>query len=198
MVISKYGPFDGYVHCIGLLFDSKSGLKSLNQYASGSSSIPGDSVTYDDITRRTAFNLIEAVEKVACDADQTCKNNIPLVFISAAEAGWTFKAPVDFLERYLLAKRSVEKRLLEQSPIVRAVVMRPSLIWTWDRPQGLLSVIPFYIGSKIGKCFILKLSGRLDKCPILGFERVMSRYRALTCRWDYLLVRDCCFIEVMM
>jgi len=30
------------------------------------------------------------------------------VFVSAAEAKWDFKAPVDFLEEYLVAKRAVE------------------------------------------------------------------------------------------
>eukprot|EP01035_Chromulina_nebulosa_P020492 gene20492-26586_t len=71
------------------------------------------------------------------------------VWICAAEAGWSFKAPLDFLERYLVAKRAVENKLLTTSN-VRAVIMRPSLIWTWNRPQALLSVIPFYIGYFAG------------------------------------------------
>jgi len=121
--------------------------------------------------------------------------NKSFIFISAAEAGWTLPAPVDFLERYLIAKRSVEKKLLAFSnhhirPIVdsskkrtsnssnksssnsvvdinvnnsgidetvvklRPVIFRPSLIWTWKRPTALLSVIPFYIGSKVGIPFV--------------------------------------------
>lgn len=78
----------------------------------------------------------------------------PFVFISAAEAGWTFKAPVAFLEKYLVAKRAVESKLLS-SPL-RPVIFRPSLIWTYERPQGLLSVIPFYIAAKIGIPFVDK------------------------------------------
>lgn len=31
---------------------------------------------------------------------------------------------------------------------------RPSLIWTWSRPQALLSVIPFYLANKAGISFV--------------------------------------------
>lgn len=86
---------------------------------------------------------------------------LPFVFVSAAEAGWTFTAPVPFLERYLIAKRAVEAELLgtsgaEASPdsLLRGVVLRPSLIWTWERPQALLSVLPFYIANSLGLSFV--------------------------------------------
>lgn len=37
---------------------------------------------------------------------------------------------------------------------MRGVMLRPSLIWTWERPQALLSVLPFYLGSAIGLPFV--------------------------------------------
>lgn len=78
---------------------------------------------------------------------------MPFIFISAAEAGWTFPAPVPFLEKYLQAKRKVEA-YLQSKPTLRPVIFRPSLIWTKERPQALLSVIPFYIGSALGLPFV--------------------------------------------
>ena len=58
-------------------------------------------------------------------------------------------APVPFLEKYLVAKRTVERNLLNQ-PNIRPIIFRPSLIWTKTRPQALVSVIPFYIGNAVG------------------------------------------------
>ena len=259
----KYGPFDSCIHAIGLLFDTQSGLKSINKYVSGSNSIPDDQATYDKITRLTAYNAIDSFvnynyniynnyNNVENDSDTDTFNNDDndkkesannltaeittknenikgidrsFIFISAAEAGWTLPAPVDFLERYLTAKRSVEKKLLafsnhaksiidnqkrsisnirnnrssknfnnsssssdrkETNSInssvgsindddnlsnsdgdqiqnedidetvvkLRPVIFRPSLIWTWKRPTALISVIPFYIGSRIGLPFV--------------------------------------------
>ena len=239
----KYGPFDSCIHAIGLLFDTQSGLKSINKYVSGSNSIPDDQATYDKITRLTAYNAIDSFvnynnniynnyNNVENNSDTdtfnddnndkkesannltakiTTKNEYikgidrSFIFISAAEAGWTLPAPVDFLERYLTAKRSVEKKLLafsnhtkstidnssssdrkETNSInssvdsindddnrsnsngdqiqnedidetvvkLRPVIFRPSLIWTWKRPTALVSVIPFYIGSRIGLPFV--------------------------------------------
>jgi nucleoside-diphosphate-sugar epimerase len=172
----KYGPFDACLHCIGLLFDTNSGLADLNTYASGSGSIPDSSSTYDRVTRQTAMNAIEAFTKY----DGMGK---PFVFISAAEAGWTFTAPVGFLERYLVAKRSVESNLL--ASILRPIIFRPSLIWTTERPQGLISVIPFFVASKLGVPFVGKpvrvedlvsaiLTSILDNSTrgILNYERI--------------------------
>ena len=248
----KYGPFDSCIHAIGLLFDTQSGLKSINRYVSGSNSIPDDQATYDKITRLTAYNAIDSfvnynyyidnnnvnnnddnsnynnnnidndsnnninndnfnndnndnnvsVKKMTTTEINNKNKNIDrsFIFISAAEAGWTLPAPVDFLERYLIAKRSVEKKLLafsndhakstvgnqkksmntsnryrnnnnsssgdsnsnrsnsddsdETVVKLRPVIFRPSLIWTWKRPTALLSVIPFYIGSRIGLPFV--------------------------------------------
>ena len=257
----KYGPFDSCIHAIGLLFDTQSGLKSINKYVSGSNSIPDDQATYDKITRLTAYNAIDSFvnynnniynnyNNVENNSDTDTFNNDnndkkksannltteittkneyikgidrSFIFISAAEAGWTLSAPVDFLERYLTAKRSVEKKLLafsnhtkstidnqkrsnsnirnnrssknnnssssdrkETNSInssvdsindddnrsnsngdqiqnedidetvvkLRPVIFRPSLIWTWKRPTALVSVIPFYIGSRIGLPFV--------------------------------------------
>jgi hypothetical protein len=255
----KYGPFDSCIHAIGLLFDTQSGLKSINKYVSGSNSIPDDQATYDKITRLTAYNAIDSFvnynnniynnyNNVENNSDTDTFNNDnndkkksannltteittkneyikgidrSFIFISAAEAGWTLPAPVDFLERYLSAKRSVEKKLLafsnhtkstidnqkrsnsnnnrssknnnssssdrkETNSInssvdsindddnrsnsngdqiqnedidetvvkLRPVIFRPSLIWTWKRPTALVSVIPFYIGSRIGLPFV--------------------------------------------
>ena len=75
------------------------------------------------------------------------------MFVSAAEAGWTFPAPVDFLERYLVAKRSVEKRMLSSTSL-RPTILRPSLIYTLSRPQALVSVVPFYVANAIGVPFV--------------------------------------------
>ena len=75
----------------------------------------------------------------------------PLLFstsLSYISLGWDFPAPVDFLERYLTAKRAVENKLVESD--VRSVVLRPSLIWTKEKPAALVSVIPFYILNKLG------------------------------------------------
>ena len=141
----RLGPFDSCLHCIGLLFDQDSGLSNLNKFASGSGSTPDKSSTYDKVTRQTAMNAIDSFLEFGGVGK-------PFVFISAAEAGWTFKTPIDFLERYLIAKRAVESRLLDSA--LRPVIFRPSIIWTKERPQGLLSAVPFYLANKIGIPFI--------------------------------------------
>ena len=58
-----------------------------------------------------------------------------------------------WLEKYLEAKRKVETYIQSKSSL-RAVIFRPSLIWTMSRPQALASVVPFYIGSAIGLPFV--------------------------------------------
>ena len=141
----RLGPFDSCLHCIGVLFDQDSGLSNLNKFASGSGSTPDASSTYDKVTRQTAMNAIDAFL-------ESGGSGKPFVFISAAEAGWTFTTPVDFLERYLIAKRAVESRLLGSA--LRPVIFRPSIIWAKERPQGLLSAVPFYFANKIGIPFI--------------------------------------------
>lgn len=166
-------------HSIGLLLDSQSGLASLNKMASGSGSEPSPDASYDSITRVTALSAIDAMRNQSKRLRDETRDGrsaaIPFVFVSAAEAGWSFKvrgtedlfvidsltliphqAPVDFLERYLVAKRAVENELLDENKrdLIRGTVLRPSLIWTWSRPQALPSVIPFYLANAMGLSFV--------------------------------------------
>ena len=114
------GKAGSVVHAIGLLFDAKSGLAPLNNIVSGSkAAVDPDESTYDNITRRTALNLLRAIEsKLALSPAIEC-TPMPFVFISCAEAGWVdgwtegvrFGATVDavapkWLQRYLAAKRA--------------------------------------------------------------------------------------------
>jgi nucleoside-diphosphate-sugar epimerase len=109
----------------------------INKFASGSGSVPSPGSTYDDITRKTALNAISALSEVASEAA-----NIPFAFISAAEAKWTFDeaftgTPLEWLRRYLIAKRAVEDALLNQYSAdgkIRPIIVRPSLVWTWSKP----------------------------------------------------------------
>jgi nucleoside-diphosphate-sugar epimerase len=152
-VVAEHGPFDACVHAVGVLFDGQSGLKQFNTFVSGSKSQVDDSATYDKITRQTAFNAVDAIinqKQVHPDAAE----RVPFVFVSAAEAAWTFKAPVDFLQRYLVAKREVEHKLMESSAELRPVIMRPSLIWSWTKPEKVFATIPFFVGSAIGLPFV--------------------------------------------
>jgi nucleoside-diphosphate-sugar epimerase len=142
--------FDACVHAVGLLFDSASGLGQWNVHASGSGSVPSADATYDRVTRQTAFNALSIFTERRRSAEQPVPS--PFVFVSAAEAGWTFKAPVAWLERYLTAKRAVEAKLLGDGTAaagVRPIVFRPSMIWTPARPLGLLAVAPFYLGHAL-------------------------------------------------
>eukprot|EP00980_Cylindrotheca_fusiformis_P008750 scaffold1869_cov122-Cylindrotheca_fusiformis.AAC.12 len=150
----------GVVHCIGLLFDDASGLGTYNRFVSGSGSIPDSSSTYDTITRQTAFNAIDATLDYVRDSQP---KPFPFVFTSAAEAGWTdvpggkqvekYLAP-DFIRRYLAAKRAVEDKLMESSPPLRPVIVRPSLIYSLDRPASYVPVGAFFIGNRVGLPFI--------------------------------------------
>lgn len=151
-VVDKYGPFNGCVHALGVMFDGQSSLKNWNVYASGAKSVADGNATYDTITRVTAFNAMDAM------ADQQKKqggtDRVPFVFVSAAEAGWTFNAPVDWLQRYLVAKRAVESGLVAYSDVLRPVVMRPSLVWSWSNPEKVAASLPFRLGSAIGLPFV--------------------------------------------
>ena len=154
---------DAVVHSIGLLFDVDSGLANLNTIVSGSGSLPGDASTYDNITRKTMFNVIDAVEKKSVLASLT-KKKFPVAFVSAAEAGWpevTLGSTVEnnlapeWLKKYLVAKRAVEERLTN-SDVIRPVINRPSLIWDWTK-FDVLPVIPvFNLASAIGIPFVDK------------------------------------------
>jgi hypothetical protein len=150
-VLQDFGPFDACIHAVGLLLDSDSGLSAFNKFASGSGSQPTSESTYDRITRQTAFTAIDGFSATSSPTFPK-----PFVFVSAAEAGWTVPTPVAWLERYLVAKRAVEKKLLESSPNLRPVILRPSLIWTPSRPQALFSVLPFYAAHALKVPFIDK------------------------------------------
>lgn len=163
------------VHAIGLLFDGDSGIGNFNRFVSGSGSIPEDDSTYDDITRLTAFNAIEAAEEYASSRRRRGEGGggevrpLPFVFTSAAEAGWPdvrggsiverTLAP-EWLRRYLRAKRTVEARLLKDdgpggsSSQLRPIIFRPSLIYSLDRVASLPPVGAFFVGNRLGLPFV--------------------------------------------
>jgi len=155
-------PYTAVIHSIGLLLDGKSGLGKYNQFVSGSGSTPDINSTYDDITRKTAFNAIDALIKTS--NFQASNKPIPFVFISAAEAGWPEMpggsfveknlAP-DWLRRYLTAKRAVEDKLMSiDATLIRPIIFRPSLIFSFDRLASLAPVGAFFVGNKIGLPFV--------------------------------------------
>lgn len=156
---------DAVVHAVGLLFDVESGLQGLNTIVSGSKSIPDpEKSTYDNITRQTMFNIVEAIESPANRYLKKGGSKTPLAFVSCAEAGWPDvqfgdfveeKLAPEWLKKYLLAKRAVEARLA-QSTAVRPVIVRPSLIWSWDK-LDVLPIIPvFNIANAVGVPFVDK------------------------------------------
>jgi hypothetical protein len=159
--ILSEGGFSGIVHCIGLLLDSESGLGEYNVLVSGSGSILDSSSTYDTITRITAFNAIDAAIEYSERAG--LEKPFPFCFTSAAEAGWPdvlggpqiemFLAP-EWLRRYLVAKRAVEQKLLGSSPQLRPVIVRPSLIYSLDRPSSYVPVGAFFVGNSVGLPFV--------------------------------------------
>ena len=145
----------GLIHCVGLLLDNESGLGQYYRFVSGSGSLPDG--TYDEITRLTAFNAIDAASEYA--QSNNLDPSFPVVFSSAAEAGWPDMgggsfiennlAP-DFLRRYLVAKRAVEERLLSSEPLLRPVIFRPSLIYTMDKPASFPAVGAFFWAIELG------------------------------------------------
>lgn len=159
--ILNEGGYVGVVHCIGLLLDDASGLGTYNRFVSGSGSVPDENSSYDSITKLTAFNAIDAALEFA--KDNNSNERFPFVFTSAAEAGWPdvtggsqiegFLAP-EWLKRYLVAKRAVESRLRKESSQLRPIVVRPSLIYSLDRPASYVPVGAFFVGNKIGLPFV--------------------------------------------
>ena len=160
------GGFVGVVHAVGMLLAS-----DLNALASGSGSIPDADATYDKVTRVTAFNAADAAArcveggtrvKAASDAAARGDDAVasspppPFVFVSAAEARWDFRAPFDWLEEYLVAKRAVEARLatLNEEGKLRASWLRPSLVYTFEKPAALPAVFLFVLGNAIGIPFV--------------------------------------------
>lgn len=157
--VLQEGGYVGVIHAVGLLFDDKSGLGSWNKFVSGSGSLPDPDSTYDTITRLTAFNAIDA----AIDYATTNKiTNFPFCFTSAAEAGWPdmtggpFIESImpDFIKRYMVAKRAVEEKLMDSQPVLRPVIMRPSLIYSMDRPASLPAVGSFALANAVGVPFV--------------------------------------------
>ena len=155
---------DAVVHAVGLLFDVESGLQGLNTIVSGSKSIPDPESTYDNITRQTMFNILDAIESPANRYLKKGGSKTPLAFVSCAEAGWPDvqfgtvveeKLAPEWLKKYLVAKRAVETRLAT-STAVRPVIVRPSLIWSWDK-LDVLPIIPvFNIANAVGVPFVDK------------------------------------------
>jgi hypothetical protein len=144
------GNICGVVHSIGLLFDDASGLGAYNQCVSGSRSLPDSDSTYDTITRLTAFYAIDATIEYGnkmnpTTAAATTKTALPFCFTSAAEAGWPVvtggnlmeRIMPDFIHRYMVAKRAVEAKLLASQPMLRPIIVRPSLIYSWDKIASL-------------------------------------------------------------
>lgn len=133
--------------------------------------MPGESSTYDAITRTTAFNVINSIEKKQSlnlgSILSKNGNRFPFCFVSAAEAGWPdvpFGKTVDglapgWLNKYLIAKRAVESRLKESNDTkgtIRSSIYRPSLIWDWTK-LDVLPVIPvFNAAAAIGVPFVDK------------------------------------------
>ena len=138
---------DAVVHAVGLLFDVDSGLTFASKIVSGSDSVPGDDSTYDRVTRQTAFAAIDAT---AGRVRLPFSPRTPFAFVSCAESGWpdvsggafveSNLAP-EWLRRYLAAKRAVEAKLSQTSDVLRPVIFRPSLIWSWDK-LDVLPIIP--------------------------------------------------------
>jgi len=155
---------DAVVHTIGLLFDVDSGLVGLNAFTSASKSKPSDASTYDNITRKTALMVIDALNARATLPELLGGAPIPMVFMSAAEAGWpevslgeqVEAVSPDWLKRYLVAKRAVEAELARSTGKIRSVVIRPSLIWNWAK-LDVLPVIPvFNLANAVGIPFVDK------------------------------------------
>ena len=155
--VLREGGYVGVVHAVGMLLAS-----DLNALASGSGSIPDADATYDRVTRVTACNAADAavqcvsIETAARGDGEESSPPPPFVFVSAAEARWDFTAPFDWLEEYLVAKRAVERRLttLNEDNKLRASWLRPSLVYTFEKPAALPAVAAFVVGNAIGIPFV--------------------------------------------
>lgn len=189
---------DAVVHAVGLLFDVESGLQNLNTIVSGSKSVPDpDKSTYDNITRQTMFNIMDALES-PMNRLKKRGSKTPVAFVSCAEAGWPDVQFGDFVEqklapawlqKYLVAKRAVEGRLMA-SPTVRPVIVRPSLIWSWEK-LDVLPIIPvFNLASAIGVPFVDKtvrvetladaIVAGLEDESVSGVQRYMNMEKLAT------------------
>lgn len=186
VVSGLVGEADAVVHAIGLLFDANSGLTNLNLIVSGSGSTPDDTSTYDRITRQTGFNLINAIKgklKMPFSAPT------PMMFVSAAEAGWPDVslgeavenvAPA-WLKEYLVAKRAVEAELRQSEDVIRAAIFRPSLIWSWTKHLGKEQ----HFELKVFFCF-----SKIEWKEVKGFDKMVN-YTCSTCTG--INMWPCCF-----
>merc|ERR1712039_538502 len=104
----------------------------------------------------------------------------PILFVSAAEAGWpdvalgpqVETAAPEWLKQYLVAKRAVEAEIQSSPDLIRSVIFRPSLIWSWTK-FDVLPVIPiFNLLSFLGLPFVDKTVtvNTLAKSIIAGLE----------------------------
>eukprot|EP00448_Togula_jolla_P003662 CAMPEP_0170620434 /NCGR_PEP_ID=MMETSP0224-20130122/28055_1 /TAXON_ID=285029 /ORGANISM="Togula jolla, Strain CCCM 725" /LENGTH=338 /DNA_ID=CAMNT_0010946605 /DNA_START=41 /DNA_END=1057 /DNA_ORIENTATION=- len=180
---------DAAVHAVGLLFDANSGLANLNLIVSGSKSTPGETSTYDNISRKTAFNLIEAVKQ---KMRMPFSEPVPVLFVSAAEAGWLevpFGKEVDavapgWLKEYLVAKRAVEEKIQSTPDVIRPVIFRPSLIWSWEKLDVLPLIPVFNLANTVGVPFVDKtvtvstlsksIIAALEDKDVSGVQRFMQ------------------------
>ena len=153
---------DAAVHAIGLLFDVDSGLAQFNTIVSGSKSLPGEESTYDAITRQTMFNVVDAI---ASKPSFFSNSKYPLAFVSCAEAGGPDvpggkfvdeKLAPEWLQRYLVAKRTVEAKVVSNASKIRYCFMRPSLIWDWGKLDVLPAIPIFNLASALGVPFVDK------------------------------------------
>jgi len=179
---------DAVVHAIGLLFDENSGLTNFNiidrnmlfplSTANDASFAIEGMLAYDTTTRKTAFNLVSALKSRF--RMPFGEKPMPLMFVSAAEAGWpevAFGQQVEavapaWLKEYLKAKRAVEAELASSPDVIRPAIFRPSLIWDWTK-WDVLPVIPiFNLLSAIGVPFVDKTVtvSTLSKAIMAGLE----------------------------
>ena len=152
----------------GLLFDVDSGPAGVNKIVSRSGSVPGNSSTYDAVTRTTAFNVIDTIERKKYGLGGVLsKGRFPLCFVSEAEAGCPdvpFGETMHALapgwwSRYLVAKRAVETRLgksNERRDRIRSSIYPPSLIWDWTKFDAPLVIPVFSVLAAAGVSFMDK------------------------------------------
>jgi hypothetical protein len=77
------------------------------------------------------------------------RNPCRVVFTSTKQAGPRPEVPLieklmpEFIQRYLKAKRAVEAKLMSSPPTLRPIIVRPSLIYSMDRPSSYVPVGTF-------------------------------------------------------
>ena len=168
---------DAFVHSVGLLLDTESGLGGVNFITSGSRSVPAEGATYDTVMRDSAAALAAAAQSGATGGAET-----PLVYVSAAEAAWCESdggkkleaALPEFLGRYLSAKREAEA-LLQDTSGLRVVLARPSLMYDWTKLDVLAAALTCYLVITPSPL----PDGRADSLPVLAWGAIACRSRAV-------------------